>query len=58
MWRSNSGKCPNAYKGAAYAVSLGVLTEGRYANWDRGYNAEDERVWGPTTGGYIFIRRD
>lgn len=57
MWRAQSEKCPNAYKGAAYALSLGVSTDGRYANWDRGFSADGAQVWGPSTGGYIFIRK-
>jgi hypothetical protein len=57
MWRSSSGKCPNAYKGASYAVSLGVAIEGRYANWDRGFSADGALVWGPADGGYIFTRK-
>jgi hypothetical protein len=57
MWRSSSEKCPNAYKGAAYARSLGVVTEGRYANWDRGFAADGALVWGPASGGYVFVRK-
>ena len=58
FWRSESEKCPNAYKGAAYAQSLGVVVEGAYANWDRGFTADGSLVWGPASGGYIFIRKD
>jgi hypothetical protein len=57
FWRSTSAKCPNAYKGAAYAVSLGVTVEGRYANWDRGFANDGKQVWGPSGGGYIFVRK-
>lgn len=57
-WRSESEKCPNAYKGAGYALSLGITTSGGYANWDRGFTAEGAHVWGPATGGYIFKRKD
>lgn len=56
MWRSTSEKCPNAYKGAAYALSLGFAIDGQYANWDRGFAADGKHVWGPATGGYIFTR--
>jgi hypothetical protein len=56
FWRSTSAKCPNAYRGAAYAISLGVTVDGQYANWDRGFTADDKHVWGPATGGYIFKR--
>ena len=58
FWRSESEKCPNAYKGAEYAVSLGVVTDGAYANWDRGFSADGDVVWGPEKGGYVFRRKD
>lgn len=54
FWRSTSAKCPNAYKGAAYAVSLGVSIDGQYANWDRGFAVDGTLVWGPASGGYVF----
>lgn len=56
FWRSESEKCPNAYKGAVYAVSLGIVTDDGYANWDRGFSSDGEVVWGPTLGGYVFRR--
>lgn len=58
FWRSESEKCPNAYKGADYALSLSIVTDGAYANWDRGLRADGGHVWGPEGGGYIFIRKD
>lgn len=53
-WTSKSERCPNAHRGASYALSLGVTHEGGYANWDRGFTDEGEHVWGPSSGGYIF----
>ena len=58
MWRSESDQCPNGYKGAAYALSLGIILEGRYANWDRGFDTNGAQVWGPESGGYIFVRKE
>lgn len=46
--------CPNAYRGAVRVVSRSVHRPGEYANWDRGFDAEGNRVWGPDAGGYIF----
>ncbi len=57
FWQSTSEKCANAYKGAEYAISLGVVTEGVYANWDRGFTADGAVVWGPSDGGYVFRRK-
>lgn len=58
MWEAKSDNCPNAYKGASYALSLGIIVEGRYANWDRGFDSVGAHVWGPSGGGYIFKRKD
>jgi hypothetical protein len=34
-----------------------VHAEG-FTNWDRGFTAEGEHVWGPRGGGYEFVRLD
>ncbi len=57
FWRSESERCPNAYKGASYALSFGVVTKNEYANWDRGFTDDGRHVWGPASGGYIFKRK-
>lgn len=54
FWRSESDKCPNGYKGAEYALSLGIVTDVGYANWDRGFSNDGAVVWGPVSGGYVF----
>jgi uncharacterized protein (DUF1330 family) len=48
--------CRNDYKGASYAVSHTSLTRDGMTNWDRGFNAAGELVWGPAAGGYQFRR--
>lgn len=48
--------CRNTYKGASYAISQSALTSDEMVNWDRGFNAAGELVWGPATGGYRFRR--
>ena len=48
--------CPNAYKGARYAVSSTVLGADEMVNWDRGFAADGSQVWGPSDGGYRFRR--
>ncbi|RMF07466.1 MAG: hypothetical protein D6763_12285 [Alphaproteobacteria bacterium] len=58
FWYSESGKCPNDYKAAAYAVSLSVVVDGTYANWDRGFASDGRQVWGPADAGYIFVRKE
>jgi len=57
-WTGRSARCPNAYKGAAYAIGLGVVHEGGYANWDRGFAEDGTRIWGPAGGGYVFQRKE
>jgi hypothetical protein len=50
--------CRNSYKGASYAISQSVLTADEMVNWDRGFNAAGELVWGSAAGGYQFRRVD
>jgi uncharacterized protein (DUF1330 family) len=49
-------RCRNSYKGASYAVSQSALTADEMVNWDRGFDASGELVWGPAAGGYRFRR--
>ena len=48
--------CQNNYKGASYVVSRSITDETGFTNWDRGFNAQGELVWGPSAGGYQFVR--
>ena len=48
--------CANAYKGAASMQSVSITTPDEYVNWDRGFDAAGQRLWGPAAGGYIFRR--
>jgi hypothetical protein len=48
--------CPNAYKGGVRVDSRSVRTPDTYVNWDRGFDADGELIWGPADGGYIFKR--
>jgi len=48
--------CRNNYKGASYVVSRSIMNEKGFTNWDRGFNAAGELVWGPSAGGYQFQR--
>jgi uncharacterized protein (DUF1330 family) len=47
-------RCRNSYKGATYAMSQSALTADEMVNWDRGFDASGNLVWGPATGGYRF----
>lgn len=49
-------RCPNGYKGASYAISRSVVARDWMTNWDRGFSADGELMWGPAAGGYRFRR--
>ncbi len=51
-------RCGSRYKGASYAISQSTILDGARINWDRGFDAEGELVWGPPAGGYRFERVD
>ncbi len=54
---TTGNQCRNAYKGAAYAISYNTLTADGMINWDRGFSAGGEHIWGPAVGGYQFVRK-
>ncbi|MEM7568669.1 MAG: chromophore lyase CpcT/CpeT [Pseudomonadota bacterium] len=56
-WRAHIHTCPNTYRGATHMTSKSVYTPDTLANWDRGFDAAGNVVWGPTSGGYIFKRK-
>jgi uncharacterized protein (DUF1330 family) len=49
--------CANGYRGASYMVSRSVADPDGVSNWDRGFDADGEQVWGPVTGPYRFTRQ-
>ncbi|GEM_PF-626381 len=49
--------CASDLYGATYATSEATLTADQLRSWDRGYNAEDEQVWGAVDGPYIFDKK-
>ena len=51
-----SASCPNGYKGGVKVESVSVRSPGAYVNWDRGFDAEGNHIWGPASGGYVFKR--
>lgn len=56
VYSGRTESCENAYKGAVWMQSLSVTTPTAYINWDRGFDAQGQRVWGPEAGGYVFRR--
>jgi hypothetical protein len=57
FFTGSSGSCPNSHRGAVSMRSVSVVAPDRFANWDRGFDAEGRLVWGPEAGGYVFDRR-
>ncbi len=54
---STAGKdCSSSRNGAAYATSIVTLGSELLENWDRGFDAEGEQVWGAVPGPYRFVR--
>lgn len=48
--------CANSYRGAVSMRSLSISSRAAYVNWDRGFDVDGRRVWGPEAGGYVFDR--
>ena len=44
-------------RGATYAVSDVTLSATQILSWDRGYDAQDNQVWGAEAGPYEFLRQ-
>ncbi len=48
--------CSSSLRGASYATSEVVIEADRLMSWDRGFDSEDQQVWGATKGGYVFTK--
>jgi len=52
---STIGKeCPSELHGAVYTSTQVMINAEGLDTWDRGYDQNDEQVWGPEKSGYIF----
>ena len=49
-------ECTSTLREASYATSEIVITTDGVASWDRGYDADDQQVWGAVKAGYVFLR--
>ena len=50
--------CASSLADASYATSEVVMTSELITSWDRGFNANDEQVWGAVDGAYEFVRQE
>ena len=51
------GTCLSTMNGATYATSEVQTTSDMISSWDRGWDSNDQQVWGAVDGAYIFIRQ-
>ncbi len=49
--------CISTLAGASYASSEVVVAADAINSWDRGFNADDQQVWGAQSGAYEFRRK-
>lgn len=54
---TNEDACLSDLNGATYATAEVTLEPDMLTSWDRGFDAEDEQVWGAVGGAYEFVRR-
>ncbi len=54
---TKKGECKNSWGKATYATSEVEIFSDKLISWDRGWNAEDEYVWGAEKGGYHFLKK-
>jgi len=59
VYRGSTRKksCKSSLRGATYATSRVSIGASFVQSWDRGFNDNDEQVWGATKGGYLFFRK-
>ena len=51
---TNKKSCPSVLYGASYATSEVEILNDKIISWDRGFDINDDQIWGATNGGYIF----
>jgi len=51
---TNEKSCPSILNGANYTTSEVEIFNDKIISWDRGFDINNNQVWGATNGGYIF----
>ena len=49
-------ECADPRQGAAYTTTDLTVTPTQLIWWERGFDLTDKQVWGPKSGGYIFVK--
>lgn len=57
-WVADFPTCPSGLRGAVRTHSRSIHTPDSFANWDRGFDAQGNVVWGPRASGYVFKRAE
>jgi hypothetical protein len=52
--QTNEKTCKSELRGANYATSVVKILSNKMESWDRGFDDQEEQVWGAETGPYIF----
>jgi CpeT protein len=55
---TNKSDCESALKGASYATSFVNIYTDMIISWDRGFDKDDNQVWGAEKGGYVFVKKE
>ncbi len=50
--------CESTMNGASYATAEVWIGASRITSWDRGFDVNDDQVWGAVAGPYEFLRRE
>ncbi|WP_046756973.1 chromophore lyase CpcT/CpeT [Kordia jejudonensis] len=53
---TNEKDCKSSMRGASYATSEVTIKADVIESWDRGFDANDQYVWGAEKAGYVFKR--
>jgi hypothetical protein len=51
------GSCESRVSGSTFLTSHVTVTADKLVSWDRGYDANGNQKWGPTLGGYEFVKQ-
>ena len=54
---TDGSSCASSLNGSVYATSEVQTTPNRVESWDRGWDSQDNQVWGAVAGAYIFDRK-
>ena len=53
---TNKQDCLSTMRGASYATSEVVISNGLLVSWDRGWDTTNKQMWGAVKSGYQFVK--